>query len=425
MAIKNHIAKVPTKQIIYEESTAALYPMISLSQLTEDCAMAFFMTSYINSSIFESYLPDLYAQSRYEEDCLRLATEAVAIATFAHRIRSPKYAMHARNTYSKALAQTNAAIANTNTAILDKTLAAVLLLGLFESVAFQGDSSLNNWTSHTFGTLQLLRLRNKRKPENLQLARQLFIHASYNIRISCLQRAKPVPKELIDLEPLAADSHNSRPLAHLVPMLDQVAAIRCKAATGRTPDLVLQALEIDAELGTFATALHEGMPLTPDADGNVPLVQYKDFMNHAFANRRIAKYNNSVRMMRLFLNDFISQGAAAVEAEMAGYMPLSEFGLGDLQATAAKNIMEITRDVLQTIPMYLEHKDNGGKFAPSARVLFWPLSVTLSCTACPESVRALIGAHLDKMGSDLNFPQAAAAAKVQLMDDTITGAKDW
>lgn len=394
--------------------------------------MAFFMSSYINSSIFESYLPELYAQSQYSNNCLRLATEAVATATFAHRIRSAKYAISARNTYSEALAYTNKAIANPDTAILDTTLAAVLLLGLFESVAFQGESSLENWTKHTYGTLQLLQLRSRTKPANIQLARQLFIHASYNIRISCLQKAKTVPKELTELDTMVADGRQNRHLAGLVPMLDAVAAIRSSSARGKTPELVLRALEVDAELAVFASVLHGGTePTPPPVDGQGSIVQYRDFMNHTFANRRIAKYNNSVRMMRLFLNDFISQGAAGVEAELAGFMSmsglmsLSEFGLEDLQATAAQNIMGITNDILQTIPMYLEHKDYGGKFAPSARVLFWPLSVTLSCTACPPHIKALIGAHLDKMGSDLNFPQAAAAAKVQLMDDTISGCKDW
>ena len=60
---------------------------------------------------------------------------------------------------------------------------------------------------------------------------------------------------------------------------------------------------------------------------------------------------------------------AGVEAELAGFMStsgfmsLSEFGLEDLQATAARNIMGITKDILQTIPTYLEHKDYGGKLS--------------------------------------------------------------
>ncbi|KAI1656063.1 hypothetical protein F4813DRAFT_391046 [Daldinia decipiens] len=64
--------------------------------------------------------------------------------------------------YTKALNGTNAALRNPETQLADTTLAAVLLLGLFESITAKQIGMLN-WGSHTEGAIQLVKARGKKQ----------------------------------------------------------------------------------------------------------------------------------------------------------------------------------------------------------------------------------------------------------------------
>ncbi|KAM0258032.1 hypothetical protein ACHAQJ_004075 [Trichoderma viride] len=120
-----------------------LVPRSMLTKYT-NCALTYFMSSYIISTMFGGYLPSLYLEEPQAEDALSSAILAASFATFAQRVRDNRFINVSRKYYSIALSRTNATLADPSNATRDRTLAAVLALGLFESIIFHEKKSLRN-----------------------------------------------------------------------------------------------------------------------------------------------------------------------------------------------------------------------------------------------------------------------------------------
>ncbi|KAI8965534.1 hypothetical protein F5Y11DRAFT_294155 [Daldinia sp. FL1419] len=73
-----------------------------------------------------------------------------------------RFSDRALHEYTKALNGTNAALRDPETQLADNTLAAVLLLGLFESITAKQIGMLN-WGSHTEGAIQIVKARGKKQ----------------------------------------------------------------------------------------------------------------------------------------------------------------------------------------------------------------------------------------------------------------------
>ncbi|KAK2468126.1 hypothetical protein H9L39_20348 [Fusarium oxysporum f. sp. albedinis] len=136
-------------------------PTRAISIPTVDSAVSYFMFSYIDSTVYGRYLPQLYAEvilQQPAQNALIATIRAASLAALARRHQSQEIIGMALREFSTALAQTNASLANPNTATLNQTIGAVLALGLFESIVFTGKGNIKNWTAHTLGTIALLRL---------------------------------------------------------------------------------------------------------------------------------------------------------------------------------------------------------------------------------------------------------------------------
>lgn len=377
--------------------------------------MSYFMSHYISGSMFESYLPEL-CSSAYPEthDCVYQATRAVALASFALQVNHPPSVNLARARYAKALVETNAGIANFQAATQDKTLVSVLLLGLFEALAYEGSSSVHNWTNHIFGVLQLLKLRQHSQESRTGLSQQILTHASYNIRISCIQRRIPVPQELahIQLEdPDPAAAFGNAVIGELGSIVDACTRFFTQntAAKGQ-PDAIFTALELDQELEDLADRLDQMTPAAASDQAS----PYHDAMGRQFPAQRVAKFRNAVCMMRISLNELIATASSGVESELSNIMSTSTlFSAGCLRRSATDNIAVLGKRILGSIDAHKELRIPiaGSRFMPSARSLFWPLSVLQSCTLCPLEIKDICSATLTKLCSDLNCPQALPGAR--------------
>lgn len=375
--------------------------------------MSYFMTHYISGSMFESYLPEL-CSSAYPEthDCVYEATRAVALAAFALQVNHPPCANLARARYAKALVETNARIASLQAATQDKTLVSVLLLGLFEALAYEGSSSVNNWTNHIYGVLQLLKLRQQTRESGQQeeneedrtgLSRQIMAHASYNIRISCIHRRIAVPPELAHMKLEANDTV----IGELASMVDTFTRLATQHAANGQPDDIFTALELDQQLEDLADRLDL---MTPAAAAS----PYHDARGLQFPAQRVAKFRNAICMLRITLNEHIAAASSGVESELSSVMSTSGlFSAASLRRSAAENIAALGKRIIGSIEAHKELRIPGrdGRFMPSARSLLWPLSVLQSCLLCPPEIKDICSSTLVQLCSDLNCPQALPKPK--------------
>jgi hypothetical protein len=209
------------------------------------------MSSYVPASPFD-YLPDLYKTAPSASyDTVTPTVLAASFASLSLQVGSGKLMNDARIHYSVALNRINAALASSDTATLDSSLISVLLLGLFEAIAFSGHQSPASWTAHTLGAVQLIRLRGT-KQLRTSLDKRLFLQTCNNIRSSCIQRAVPVPDEFLQIyEKAKPFLEPSTPNVRLGPLLDKIACLKVRIRqvlpVQMMSGIIDEALQLDEE----------------------------------------------------------------------------------------------------------------------------------------------------------------------------------
>jgi hypothetical protein len=113
---------------------------------------------------------------------LALTFTSIGLAAMAVRPNSRALMPMARLSYIKALKQINFALRDPSTAMSDTTLAAILLLTLFEQITSTG-MELKGWRSHIHGAVAVIKNRGKKSLQT-QVGREVFIVVR-ELMVSC------------------------------------------------------------------------------------------------------------------------------------------------------------------------------------------------------------------------------------------------
>lgn len=352
------------------------------------------------------------------KDMLASAIHAAAFATLALRNKDAQYMKTARTSYARALVQTNTCLASRKDALLDRTLAAVLVLGLFEAISFSDEQSPESWEAHTNGAVQLLRLRGASQFQS-RVASQMFMQTMINIRTSHLQRAVAVPEELVKLSTdTASFIRTVDPVILIRPIMDKASNLRERALKAPGPDIIFDALALDEETLKLSQSLGPMYEIEIRSKEDTPSWAYMSIA-HRYRNRRVAKFWNALRMIRLFLNELAGNWAVrALDGGSDFWMkdgavfdvPFDKEFLEGVEPTVQDNITELCIDVLASVPDFIEEGGLGTTFSLAARTLIWPLTVVYKCNRCDELVKKVSVRFLYGLGRDLNLAQAIDAA---------------
>lgn len=374
-------------------------------------AISFFITSFLEGSNFD-YLPPIYLQSN-QSSPLAVATQCVAMASLAADWRDSRLMNEARKQYSEALTLTNAALRSPADAVQDGTLISVLLLALFETLAFEGRHSPDDWTAHTLGAATLIRLRGKEQ-FNTYLGRRLFLQVATNLRVSHAQQKKRVPEEFKKLEEAAWSSMDrSNPAIRLASLTDTFANLRAdlRALTPRDPATVIERCK---EVNRKAVELLESFPpeyqyevLGPD---QAPSWAFRGTA-HRYPNSRIALYYNAVRMIRLFIHEWIYFHAQGIIEGTPESSTSSITGsLQDLQEDAKNVAHQMIFDILATVPQFTQLSTASPPL--TSRFLIWPLAAVGETTLVPPGGREYAIKCLRLLGDLSRMRQASKAAEM-------------
>ena len=191
----------------------------------------------------------------------------------------------ARKCYARALKSTNVALQTVEFPCREGSLAATLLLSLFETLAHTTDGS-TAWSYHVLGALKLLELRGAELLQS-DTGRVLFKQICDSVNVHCVQQRVRPPTSVRKLQALAARVHGTHSnLARLFELLvvklaDHRASIREGVLTNPFETIML-ASSIDRE----AEALLD-MSKSYHFSGPV---------------HRPHQLRNSIRTMRILLN---------------------------------------------------------------------------------------------------------------------------
>ncbi|KAG5921230.1 hypothetical protein E4U61_007010 [Claviceps capensis] len=441
-AAPKNMAKLPAAEIDFDAQTSITPPCgrgdeplksvdlnitVPLRNSSHHLSIAYFFSSYIYATSFQEYVPAFFLDSPRTGDACSAAIEATAIAAYSRRARSCIGVEESRKRYAKALAQVNKLLSSPESAVLDRTLACVLVLGLFEAIVFEGGARPTNWTAHTQGAMQLLRLRGPQQFKS-RLSRTISSHASNNIKTCCIQRSVPVPEEFLAFDRQLRSLHDILDVSTIMaPLMHTVASIKAKALANPDCNLIHDALWLDRQIILLSKTVPEWMVYEIRPECESPSWAYKRACHH-YPNARAAKAWNGIRLFQFFLvifiMDFISPEDGNARRRLSKLqIPDSSKTLfqyvEELKEYVTKTMDIISTDLLATIPVFLENDEHGRRFIPVARSLVWPLAIVECSDLSPKPAREFARQHLDMLAGDLNIPGAVHPAR---FDDSV---EDW
>ena len=160
----------------------------------------------------------------------------------------------------KALALTNDALRNPRRAVEDRTLVAVLLLGMFEVIASSGKHSLAAWHNHITGAAALLQLRGSPQTQS-EMSIQVLLQLRFLTIVRCLHLGLHVPNAVQQYGQRSQFRSSADDGLHTQFVNLVIACCSLRAANKQramTPAMVLhKALDLDAELLAWTTLLPE------------------------------------------------------------------------------------------------------------------------------------------------------------------------
>lgn len=388
---------------------------------SHNLSMAYFFTSYIYATPFQAYLPAIFLDRPSTGDACSIAIEATALAAYSRRVRSCGHLKESRQKYAKALNQVNGLLSRAETAVVDRTLACVLVLGLFEAIVFEGGTSPASWTAHTDGSMQLLLLRGPQQFTS-SLSRTISSHASNNIKTSCIQRCIPVPDDFIALDRKLLSLQNAgEPSAMLSPIIHEIASLKARHLADSDCNLVHDALLLDRQILFLAETAPDWMIYEIRPNSESPCWAYKRVC-HRYTSVAAARVWNVLRLFHLFLVNFVKE---VISPEDRGAeWDLSELRIPDSSKSLSQYVSElrdyatrtmdvITTDLLATIPMFMEGGQNERRFAPAARSLAWPLAIIELSDLSSKAAQDFASRQLDRLAGDLNMPTAVHPSRLQ------------
>ena len=425
---------VPDPDVSTAAETRLLGSLSILNSAADHSALCYFMSSYIVSGPFQEYLPSMYVTCKLGEDTLSAAINAASFATYARQTGHWGCMDRGRRSYTLALSRINIALTNPTTAVIDQTLASILILGIFESIVFPGARSPEEWTAHLLGASKLLQLRGSEQFES-DFGAQLFSHTASNIRASCMQRFVNLPAEFQTLNDNAKPFLNLKdPGNRMSPIVEQAIRIKARISNySRDRGILYEVFHEAAVLEQEAAALIKDddpeLGYTIRSKEKTPPWAYHGIAYH-YKSHRATKIWKTLRMVRLFLLEVMSAGASlAIErmrnqtdtkASSKNSRDLSYFMA--VKEDAHRLSAEIATEVLGCVPDFIEPSSTGPKFSPSSRTLVWPMSVIYKNSICPPQAREYARSMADEFVKDLDRLQLVDARKFITEPG---GVEDW
>ena len=396
-----------------------------LSPTVDQLASAYFMIIYLPNSSFH-YISKHADSSFLATNPLSSTLQSAALACFALEHRSSQASRAARQSYVAALKQTNDALASSQLATKDATLASILLLGLVEATVFRGRQSPQSWIAHAEGAAALLQLRGQEQFASA-LGHELFVHASNNLRTTCLLRGKPVPAGLRALNASALSKEPSDMSTLFGTFLDRACDIRVKASRAADWTDVRTGLSIIAEARSLLDAterLRQAVPAdwceaVPAAE--VPAIAFQG-LGKRFLSHSISKAYTSLYMIELFLAERIWGASHMVLSQYAGQSSSDELveSLRMFASEATKKGRQSILEILATVPYFLTY--TSGRSSTTGRYLIWPLSHVGDSGLCNAEARTYVLNLLSELDRTYGLRQATEAARM-LVDDVTQ--EDW
>ncbi|KAJ5814929.1 Zn(II)2Cys6 transcription factor [Penicillium riverlandense] len=348
---------------------------------------------------------------------LQAAIKAIGLASMSNTRMSAELMRAARQEYSTALLATNRALQDRIQFKSDSTLAAVMLLSMYETITCRSPDLMGRWMSHVQGATKLIEMRGAQQlqtPTGLQLFSQIRIQITLG-HIFYKQYAPPVVVQL-SKEAAAHRDSGLEKIEDFFDILVQVsnlsAEIRANASRGSSfgnpAPFIQKALQLDIALVSWATSINPACPYTTVSALYTKKHDY-DYRSvygesyHVYPNVEIASLWNNYRLTRIIIHEII--GSIYVRLLKPGGPP--EDRLMALRSIAISR--QMAEDICSSVPY---HFNSGDVAIGSAFRLIWPLYVASDCVGSAPTMKQWIVRTLEKIGQATGVQQALTMSQL-------------
>ena len=410
-----------------KSSSDAVEAIRSLCQSVQETSNTWFLGTFIQGSRF-AYLPDLH-RNHTSSNVLSAVVDAASLASLSIETNRAELMFAARQSYTEAIAGINGALqASSSVDCTDELLAAILLLAFFESLTFEGETSLSYWNAHINGAMCLVGLRGT-ELLNSRLGLELFVQLGCHIRLHCVQERLRIPPRLLELADVAhqylepSDPLRSSWLGSSALMQD-FANFRADIADGTlvSPFEIIEA--VDALEGKIDDVVARLPPeytfqTVSNIQGSAWIYGNAYYIHKTHL---IAQVWSTIWMARLFLCDVLYS-----QATMIGNVQPSHSGIilnqAELLSRAEHTSTQIAEDLCAIAPQYLPCGPTAGSVQRSQTIaagycLIWPLFTAGSKALVPASVREYVIKVLNYIHDEMRIPQAGKSAK--MLENNVT-----
>ncbi|MCJ1377863.1 hypothetical protein MMC17_000959 [Xylographa soralifera] len=409
----------------------AVTPPCALSVPIESQAMCYFFQNYVceasqPSKGYFDYLPSIFSSNNAVGSSLIDAVISLGMVGLSNTKHASEIMIPAKERYSLALQATNSALRNEENAKADQVLITVMLLGLYETNTCTSPRSMQSWTQHISGAVQLLRLRGKEQLQT-RTGHQLFRQLRGQVVINCMQRRARIPDDIAEWTLAAMAFENPGEIIESSLSFIVIKFCNLRASMDSIRDyrdsarVVSAAFDIDAELADWATRCPVQYVY------NTVIIQsrsesvFSDYY-HTYDNIWTAWTWNSYRSIRILLNELLLEQLAHLSQYPFDYPePYDEYSSlpYEAQILCCKSLLvQLTQDICASVPFYLGyHNQQDGlgsvQVPPAAaggNLLLWPLYTAACTNFVSDMMRSWVIGRLEKIADVMGIRQATALA---------------
>ncbi|KAJ6103640.1 hypothetical protein N7486_003862 [Penicillium sp. IBT 16267x] len=373
-----------------------------------------------------SYLLPLIADS--ENVAVNSALNAVGLAALSNIRLSPQMMLTARREYTNALSETNQVLANIAMSKRDDTLAAVVLLGMFEVLTCSDGSFIERWMKHMEGATKLIEFRGVG-----QLARRegldLFTQLRAQIHIGKIYQEQYSSPLLFQLSENAmryrgSNDHIVDELGLEVIRLSNFCASMKDGSVTDPGEIIRAALTMDANL----TSLFISVPAAwsyrtmkvPIFNGEVITRAVWGDSYHIYRSLAASSMWNNYRSARILVHELIIDAVKTLEASVSEDTDRRHQRALDSQSRLVAH--QLVEDICASVPFNLgagteANEDADIEFSAPFKVtaaggfsLMWPLLIAGNSGLACQELRQWIITCLEKIGHSMGINQALAMA---------------
>ncbi|KAM7193271.1 white-opaque regulator 1 [Naviculisporaceae sp. PSN 640] len=373
---------------------------------------------------------------------------AVGLASMSNLTGDKSLQVMATEKYGLALRQMVESIKNLGSIDLGVSMRTIIILSLFEVCGGSSAGSASGARTHLMGAAALLRTNLARSGAAsasltilralLQLCFSMVCLRAMLCRLTCLSRTQLIPclvaqSELPDIffdwvtmseniasAPDKPSTDLIRILARLVHLSAFVNGHVLVDGHPKTTEVILEALEVDAQLEAWECNQEGIWVVTEEWDRNLPPDAVFDGYYHVYTDMWTARVWNHYRWSRLLVNDMLARFVESCPISSGSVVSASQ------QLHSRDCIIRVARDMLVSIPTHYRHprlepshrklldKTSGGAGMGAAGIptLLFQIRVAGCAPFVPARYRTWVRSILETIWANTGMTQAKTQAEL-------------